>query len=262
MKLSISNIAWSKDDDISIYNYLKDREFCGLEIAPTRIFEETPYDKIDEAKDFALMLKDEYNLTISSMQSIWYGRNERIFNSYEERKSLISYTKKAIDFASAVKCNNLVFGSPRNRVINNENDKKIALEFFYELGEYAKEKDTILSIEPNPVLYNTNFINYTSEAFELVKNVKSEGLKVNVDLGTIIYNGEDLSSIIENIDLVNHIHISEPNLVPIQERSLHNQLEKILRENNYEKFVSIEMGNCNDIEKVKYIIEYVRGVFK
>lgn len=262
MKLSISNIAWSKDDDILIYNYLKDREFCGLEIAPTRIFEQAPYDKIDEAKDFALMMNDKYSLSISSMQSIWYGRNERIFNSDEERKSLINYTKKAIDFASAVKCNNLVFGSPRNRVINNENDKKIALEFFYELGEYAKEKNTTLSIEPNPVLYNTNFINYTSEAFELVKNVKSDGFKVNVDLGTIIYNNEDLSIISENIDLINHIHISEPNLLLIQKRDLHNQLAKILVEKNYEKFVSIEMGNCNDIEKVKSIIEYIRGVFK
>lgn len=262
MKISISNIAWSKEFDEEMYNFLNSQNLCGLEIAPTRIFEQNPYEKINEAREFALSMKDKYGLTISSMQSIWYGRNEMIFNSKEEREILINYTKRSIDFANSLECNNLVFGSPRNRVINSENDRKIALDFFYELGEYAKEKDTILSIEPNPVLYNTNFINYTSEAFELVRNVNSEGLKVNVDLGTIIYNKEDFNSIFKNMDLINHIHISEPNLVPIQKRELHNHLAKILKDNNYEKFVSIEMGNCNDIEKVKYLVEYVKGVFK
>ena len=261
MKLSISNIAWSKDDDISMYNYLNNKEICALEIAPTRIFEQVPYEKLNEAKEFSLKMKNKYNLTISSMQSIWYGRNEKIFYSEEERSCLLKYTKKAIDFANAMNCSNLVFGSPRNRVIKSENDKEIAREFFYELGEYAKQKNTTLSIEPNPVLYNTNFINYTTEAFELVKNVKSDGFKVNVDLGTIIYNKEDLNSISENIDLINHIHISEPNLVPIQERNLHNQLAEILKDNNYDKYISIEMGNCNDIEQVKHVIEYVKGVF-
>ena len=262
MKLSISNIAWSKDYDIMMYELLNGKNISGIEIAPTRIFEQVPYEKIDEAKNFAISIEDKYNLIISSMQSIWYGRSEKIFNSERERKILSGYTKKAIDFANAINCKNIVFGCPKNRNINNNEDIQIAREFFYELGEYAKEKNTILSLEPNPVLYNTNFINYTSEAFDFVRLVNSDGFKVNVDLGTIIYNKEDLNCISENIDLINHIHISEPNLVFIQERKLHNQLAKILKDNNYNKFVSIEMGNCNDIEIVKDTIEYVEGVFK
>lgn len=262
MNISISNIAWTYDKDEQMYVYLKEQGIRGLEIAPTRIFEKAPYNDLEKAKDFAIRLNRDYGLTISSIQSIWYGRNEKIFNSEEERQVLIDYTKKAIDFANAIGCKNIVFGCPKNRVSQNKSDIDIAISFFKELGEYAELKGAILSIEPNPVIYNTNFINYTVESFELVKKVKSNGFKVNIDLGTIIYNEEDLQVIIDNIDLVNHIHISEPNLLIIQKREIHNKLANILKQVNYERFISIEMGKCDNLDDVKNTIKYIKDVFE
>ena len=261
MNLSISNIAWSNEDDEQMYAFLKEQEFLGVEIAPTRIFPQNPYDNLKEAQDFAINLKQNYGLNVSSMQSIWYGINEKIFGSEEERKILEYYTKKAINFANSIGCKNLVFGCPKNRVSQNENDIDISISFFRELGEYAKLNNTVLSIEPNPVIYNTNFINYTSQAFEIVKAVKSDGFKVNIDLGTIIYNKEDLQIIADNIGLVNHIHISEPNLVLIEKRELHNRLFEILNQVNYQGFVSIEMGKRDNLDEVKETIKYVKEVF-
>ena len=95
MKLSISNIAWAKTDDLKMYEYVAQQGFQGIEIAPTRIFEDNPYDKLQEAEDFAKQLKNEYGLEISSMQSIWFGKTQKIFGSQEERNELIEYTKKA-----------------------------------------------------------------------------------------------------------------------------------------------------------------------
>lgn len=261
MKLSISNIAWINEDDNCMYNFLKQIGFTGLEIAPTRIFQQEPYEKLEEAKKFAVGIKQNYGLDVSSMQSIWYGRNEKIFDSKEERQALINYSKKAIDFAEVIKCKNIVFGCPKNRVSQSENDMEIAVSFFKELGEYAEAKNTVLSMEPNPTIYNTNFINYTSQAFEIAKKVKSNGFKVNIDLGTIIYNNEELKLISENINLVNHIHISEPNLVLIKKREVHNNLANILKEVNYQRFVSIEMGKCDDLNEVKDTIKYIKEVF-
>lgn len=262
MNLSISNIAWTNENDIEIFKYLRGKKFSGIEIAPTRIITENAYDKLDEIRDFAEMLINNYDLVISSMQSIWYGKTENIFGTEQEKKELLSYTKKAIDFANAINCNNVVMGCPKNRIIKKEEDKDIALSFFYELGEYAKVKNTVLSIEPNPTIYNTNFINYTPEAFDLVKQVNSKGFKVNVDLGTIIYNNEDIKIIEENIGLVNHIHISEPNLALIEKRDIHIKLANMLKEKGYDKFVSIEMGKCEKLQEVKDCIEYINEVFK
>ena len=77
MKLSISNIAWAEEHDAEMYQYMNDAGFNGLEIAPTRIYPEAPYDKLSEAKDWAEELKEKYGLVVPSMQSIWYGHTEK-----------------------------------------------------------------------------------------------------------------------------------------------------------------------------------------
>lgn len=86
MKLSISNIGWAAKDDINIYVLMKEYGYSGLEIAPTRIFSNNPYDKLEDAKIWSENLKREHNFVISSMQSIWYGRSENIFGTENERK--------------------------------------------------------------------------------------------------------------------------------------------------------------------------------
>lgn len=264
MKLSISNIAWSKEYDEEIYKFLQNNKFDGIEIAPTRIFESNPYENLKEAKNFQQYLKDKYSLEISSMQSIWFGKTENIFNSDEERIELINYTKKAIEFANVIKCKNLVFGCPKNRNISNENleNKYVAIDFFRTLGNYAMQNNTIVAIEPNPNIYGTNFINYTKEAFDFVREVNNPGIKVNIDLGTIINNNEDISIIENNIDLINHIHISEPYLEKIQERNIHKELCELLNKSEYNKYVSIEMKNLNDLEGIKATMLYVNEIFR
>lgn len=256
MKLSISNIAWGAEHDTEMYAFLQQKGFCGLEIAPTRLFPENPYDKIDDIKEFRKRLLEQYGLQISSMQSIWYGKTQSIFGSEDDRRQLIDYTKKAVDFAYAANCKNLVFGCPKNRVIPDESYIQSALEFFNELGDYAAQANTVISLEANPPIYNTNFMNTTPEAFEICKKTANKGVLVNVDLGTMIYNNETLDIVAQNIDYVNHIHISEPYLAPIEKREIHAELKNL----EYDKFISIEMGNKNNLEQVKDTVKYVAEV--
>lgn len=261
MKLSISNIAWGSESDTFMYEILKSIGYQGIEIAPTRIFVEHPYSHRSEAKQWATELKNKYGLKISSMQSIWYGRQEKIFETENERKILINYTKRAILFAEAVGCKNIVFGCPRNRdTANVVGNMSIAIDFFKELGDYAIKHNTVIAIEANPLIYNTRFINTTEQAVEMVYKVYSEGVKVNVDLGTIIYNEEDIRYLRQVSEFINHIHISEPNLNIIKQRDMHKQLFALLRDINYQHFVSIEMSNKNSLEKVIQLLEYVKSL--
>ena len=46
MKLSISNIAWDETHDLKMYQKMKEYRYTGLEIAPTRIFGENPYQNL------------------------------------------------------------------------------------------------------------------------------------------------------------------------------------------------------------------------
>ncbi len=261
MKLSISNIAWDKEDDDEMYEYITKAKFDAIEVAPTRIIEKNPYNNIEEAKKFATELKKKYNLNISSIQSIWFGKQEKIFGSIKERKELINYSKLAIDFAKTIKCENLVFGCPKNRVINNlDKEYIIALKFFEEIGNYAKSKNVKFSIEPNPLIYNTNFITETQEAFNIVKEINNEGIAVNLDIGTMIQNNEDINIIENNIKYINHVHLSEPNLELIKQRNIHIQIINLLKKNNYNGYISIEMKKQNNIQKVKETINYVNKI--
>lgn len=124
MKLAISNIAWDAVQDEAVYGLMKQYGFSGLEIAPTRIFPDAPYSKITEARQWSFDLKRRYGFTVPSIQSIWYGRKERLFGSAKERQELMEYTKKAIMFAAATECRNLVFGCPKNRTLPDGGDQK------------------------------------------------------------------------------------------------------------------------------------------
>ena len=260
MRLSISNIAWDAEDDTTMWDVIKKHEFQGIEIAPTRIIPKNPYDHIDQAEMFK-QTADANGLVVSSMQSIWFGRSERLFFSDDERAAILGYTKKAIDFANILSCGNLVFGSPKNRQLTNDAELEAGMAWFKAAGEYAEQKNTCFSVEPNPTIYNTNFINETKQAFELAKRVNSKGFKVNVDFGTIIQNQEDLIEIEKNFALINHVHISEPFLAPIEKRSIHREMAALLKENKYQGFVSIEMKNPGDKYITEDVMAYVKEVF-
>ena len=260
IKLSASNIAWPAEKDQQVYEYMQKIGFQGLEIAPTRVFQDKPYDKKEEAKAFAKEIKEKYGLEICSMQSLWYGHNERIFGTNEERQILLNYTKQAIAFAEAVGARNLVFGCPKNRCVGENDNTSIAVEFFRELGNYASECGTVLAMEANPFIYGTNYINRTKEAVELIKEVGSKGFKLNLDFGTVIYNEEKIEDIAAFAELINHVHISEPNLKLIEQRGEHRELLQILKDSAYHGFVSIEMSRRDDICDVMNTIDYLAAL--
>lgn len=261
MKLSMSNIAWTAAMDSVVYDLMQKYNYPALEIAPTRVFSNQPYNNLNAAAEWRNQISRNYNFTISSMQSIWYGKTESIFGSVEEQLALTEYTKKAIDFAAAIGCGNLVFGCPRNRILPKGGDPAVAISFFKELGDYAFEKGTIIGMEANPPIYNTNYINDTLSALELIQAVNSKGFLLNLDIGTIIQNQEKLEELDGKVSFINHIHISEPGLKIIEKRSLHQDLKQLLENAGYGKFVSIEMGMQQDISGIERTLQYVREVF-
>lgn len=261
MRLAISNIAWESSDDTRVYEIMRKYHFTGLEIAPTRIFPEMPYEKRVEARQWSRHLKDTYGLIVPSMQSIWFGRQEKVFGSEEERNILLDYTEKAIDFAAAIDCKNLVFGCPKNRNLPDGTDPEIAVVFFKKMGDYAYEHGTVVSMEANPPIYNTNYINNTESALELVREVDSKGFLLNLDIGTMIQNEECMTELIGKTQYINHVHISEPHLRKIEERTLHNELSRLLDKENYSGFVSIEMGKGCAVDEIEKIMQYVHNIF-
>lgn len=250
MKLAVSNIAWTAEQDEEIYAKMRELGFTGLEIAPTRILPERPYERCKEAIAWREWIAARYGFEIPSMQSIWYGRTERIFGTPEERAVLLEYTKRAIEFAEAIGCKNLVFGCPRNRVLSEDANAEIAVPFFRELGDYACAHGTSIGLEANPAVYHTNFMNTTEQALDWIARIDSPGIRLNLDLGTMLYGNEPAALLEGRVDKVSHVHFSEPMLAPVKSRPLHREIANVLLQQNYDGFVSIEMGRTDNLDNI------------
>lgn len=262
MKLSISNIGWQASDDLKVYALMQEHGYSGLEIAPTRIFPMEPYENLERAAQWSQGLKEQYGFSVPSMQSIWYGRQENIFQSAEERQRLIEYTKKAVLFAESIGCENLVFGCPRNRTLPEGIAADSAISFFKEIGDYAAEHHTVIGMEANPTIYNTNYINNTKDALSLIQAVASDGFRLNLDIGTMVQNDEDVKELDGMVPWINHIHISEPYLKPIEKRALHTELAELLKKERYSRSVSIEMGKTEEISVIEDVMSYVESIYR
>ena len=257
LHLAASNIGWAAQDDPRILSLMKELGFTGLEAAPTRLVGEAPYTKLAQAAEAAAQLRAAYDLCIPSLQSIWYGQQGSLFDPADAPR-LSDYTRRAVDFAAAVGCPSLVFGNPRQRFVPEGTDPDSAIPFFEEISDYAKTHGAVIALEANPPVYGTNFCNTSAAAFAFARRVR--GLAVNYDLGTLLTNGEPLDPLFENLDLVSHIHLSEPDLASLEPRPLHRELARRLREAGYQGFVSIEM-KTQPPEVAARVLRYAAEVF-
>lgn len=248
MKLCISQIAWTDEQEDHFLNLIGEYKFNHIELVPSR-FGNNLQDITDhEIKAYLDKLKS-HKLTPLSMQGLLFGGNElHLFKSSETRKNLESFMLKAIENCAKIGVKNMVFGSPKNRNYPQDTNKEdalaIAKDFFLKLAEKAQSEGLIIGLEPNAKEYGTNFLTNTFDTLSFVKEVNSKGLLCNVDLSTMKLANEDFSRLDEvDFDYVSHLHLSTPYLktLDISNDSL-IEVFKTLKSKDYDRGVSIEMG--------------------
>ena len=178
-----------------------------------------------------------------------------------KQKKTVPVFQAAIRFAEAIGCENLVFGCHRNRAMPDGAAPEQAIPFFRALGDYAAAHHCVMALEANPPIYHTYFLNTTQETLAFIQQVDSEGCRLNLDDGTMVTNGEEVSLLKGFGPMIHHVHISEPGLKLIERRALHQELAALLREEGYDRYVSIEMGRQEDMNALARTMAYVREVF-
>jgi sugar phosphate isomerase/epimerase len=269
-KLAISNIAWTKEEDAEVYPIIKETGFTGLEIAPSRIWED-PYEQSDSNLSEFKNELEKNNIRIVAFQSLLFGHPEfAIFGDKDNRSATMEYLKKNITLAGKLGAKALIFGSPKNRIVGTmakEEADSIAMSFFQEIGECAVQNNTCFCIEPNPRIYGGDFILTTNKAIELVKSVNHPGFKLNIDLGTITANNENLEKTIrEALPFAGHFHISEPYLEVIErDEEKHKKIKSLLNKYSYTSTLSIEMKSNNtgdsNIENVRKTLVFISNIY-
>ena len=272
MQYSISNIAWTAEQDQEVYELMSQYGFTGLEVAPERIAKNVFNLSNRELRSFSEKASSK-GISIIAMQALHFGYPHlKLFDTKESRKELLEHTKKCIVLANKIGAKALVFGSPKNRRMENlpyDTAEKIAVNFFSELAEYANSLNTVICLEANPSVYGADFITTTKQAVDLSTKINHPGLKINLDIGTITLNGGNYENIISMaLPHAGHVHISEPmlNLVSGESNNDHHTTTAaILKRLNYQGWISIEMKSDlkpSNISSVKLALDFVFNLYK
>lgn len=268
MKFSISNIAWDEEEDSSIKKILIDHCIDGVEIAPSKIWKNPIKAKNNDLIEYKkFWCKD--GLNIISLQALLFGRPDLLIFKNNKRRETLDYLKKVIKIGSKLGAKILVFGAPKNRKIHELDTSKanqIAADFFYNLSKFAYEHSLIFCIEPNPIVYDCDFITNTKQGIDLVNEVNHPGFGLHLDSAGMTLSGEDIQdSLKKAIPYLKHFHISSPYLSEIDKISVnHNLFSKILKKNNYQNYLSVEMkaglGKSN-LDTVKNNLKLVKTIY-
>ncbi len=259
-KLAASNIGWTSHDDERVLQAMAHLQFAGLEVAPTRLIPQDPYDHDQEATQIMEDIHAAHGLQGCSIQSIWRGRDESIF-SEAGSQALLGVTERAAAFAHAIGAQSMVFGCPRNRSIPEGKSAEDAYPFLRRCAQAAHEQGVVFALEANPPLYHTNFMNSTSDALHVLEALGfPPGMALNLDTGTMIENGESVEDVVSALPHVSHVHISEPGLAPLKQRALHAELADALDRCGYAGFISLE-ASTRPADEVIEDLRYLASVF-
>jgi D-psicose/D-tagatose/L-ribulose 3-epimerase len=250
LRISISNIAWDRSEDEAVAELMRRYNVDALDIAPAKYFS-TPGDVPTTDIMAVRTWWAERGIEITGMQSLLFGTTGlNVFGAEQAQSSMLRHLHGICHVAAVLGCTRLVFGSPRNRdrgAANDEDANAVAVPFFQRLGEIAAAMGVVICLEPNPPCYGANFLTTATETASFVRQVGTPSIRMQLDTGALTISGETPCSVLgEHRDLIGHIHVSEPHLVPIGDGGCdHSEMAHSLREHMGEPLVAIEMLATN-----------------
>ncbi len=268
--LSISNIAWDVSQDNEVAKVLNENNVAHVDIAPPKYFE-----NISTVKHADVLRVKNYwqNKGISplGMQALLFGtKGLNVFGSENIQCQLLQHLTHVCKVGSILGARKLVFGSPRNRDRSHLDDSStvdIAISFFRRLGDIAKKEGVYICLEPNPECYHSNFMTNSVDTATIVSEVSHPNIRMQLDIGAMYINDESPMEIIKSFaPLIHHIHISEPQLLPINKNNaFHKKASEAINEFLPSMPMTIEMLTTDSklsIGQIRGSIEIVNRIYR
>lgn len=191
----------------------------------------------------------------------------RIIGHNVDRSRIINYLDTVLYRAAALGITQIGFGSPRSRSIPSGFSRAEALSQlidFIELTlEKAKKFNIKLLMEPLNKT-ETNFINYTEEAMEIINSVKNPEFALLLDLYHFQMNNENPDIIDESlVKYLFHVHIADTDgrkYLNFQNYSKYTLLLEKLKKSGYNKTLSIEAKYNNFSKEAEKSLEILEDI--
>lgn len=246
MRISISNIAWNIQDDVQVAALLKQHQLDAIDVAPGKYFPDPAQATEAEIQAVRQVWKDR-GVDIVGMQSLLFGtQGLNLFGSEQSQEAMLKHLEAVCRIGQGLGATRLVFGSPKNRDRTGFSDAEAlqhAVAFFGRLGRVAQDQSVTVCLEPNPPRYGANFMTTAAQTAEVVRAVGHPSIRMQLDTGALTVSGEDLDTVLSrDAELIGHVHISEPDLVPVGTGTTpHAAMAPLLRAKLPHHPVTIEM---------------------
>ena len=256
MKTGFSSNAFTKINLFDGIEILSKIGYDGIEIVldSPHAFLPLKKEQINEIQNTIKKNNLEITNLNSNTVSGWSPSNENPFEPSLSNKNQklrnwrISYTKNAIDLASMLNSPSVCITSGLLHSLNFSEE----LDFFKNsltlLGDYAEQKQILLSIEYEPGL----LINNSEDVWNLISNDYSN-IGLNLDTCHVAVLGENISEIIKKFGKkIFHTHLSDcknnvhfhliPGLGDIDFKEVYDSLKKI----GYDGYLTAELYPYTD----------------
>lgn len=270
MRISFSNIAWDPEEDEQVAKVLGRYAIEAIDVAPPKYFSNVA---VASDADVAKVRQKwaDHGIQIVGMQALMFGTTGlNIFGDLSSRQAMLTHLEHVARIGAGLGAHRLVFGSPKNRDrigVSDAEADAIAFEFFDRLGDVAAQYGVTFCIEPNPSAYNCNFLTTTGDTALFVRRLAHRAIRMQLDLGALSMNDEDPQTTVAEVSpVVGHIHISEPNLVPVGDLGTnHFGLAHVLSQNGFsDAWAAIEMvatKNESHIISIERACQVVVGAY-
>lgn len=246
MRISLSGMAWNTAEDDAVCDLLHTWQVDAIDIVPGKYFPD-PLRTRDHEIAAIRQRWQEQGISLVGMQSLLFGtQGLNLFADHAVQQKMLAHLQAVSRIAAGLGVSALVFGSPKNRDRQGLSDEvafDIATNYFRRLGDIAQQEGVVFCLEPNPTCYGANFMTNSAEAASVVRQVNHPAIKMQLDTGAIAINQEDIRDILQrDADIIGHIHLSEPELVPPGRSAVnHADIARVLNNALPHHIVTIEM---------------------
>lgn len=264
MQLSISNIAWDKELDEVVAELLLSEGVHCIDVAPGKYFPNfdlITINDISRVREFW----ESRGIKIIGMQSLLYGTTGLNLFDKTSQPAMLAHLQRIRWIAAHLGVERMTFGSPKNRDRSKLTDLEanaIAGDFFRRWSKNRLDGNVQprLLLEPNPPLYGANFLTTTESAAAFVRELNDSLIGLQLDIGTLTINKEAPDVIEEVATVTGHVHVSEPQLVPVGTTDAPHKIYAEHLKAVPAKYLTIEMVEKDSRKQLDSICRAIRFV--
>ncbi|ONI41747.1 endonuclease [Candidatus Epulonipiscium fishelsonii] len=260
VKVDPSVTAFQGDIEVSL-NTLGELGYDGVEFMTINPKE------LDANKIEKLLQKNNLDVAIVCTGELFGQKKLSFTNPKEEiRNQAIEEVKGMMDFASIFGAN-INIGRVRGQYVDSIPrglSYQYAIDAFRQIGEYGEKKNVSIAIEPVTYM-QTNFLNTSTEAIEVCKEVGNDRVKIMLDIFHVNIEEKNIYDSIRNaVDYNIHVHLADNNRrYPGMGGLDFRKILETLKETGYNGYLCTEIYQLpNQMEAAKGTIAHLKPILE